>query len=89
MSALYQIAVALLAGLVMLCFHIVIIALGCVVYLYFLPGVIAMKRSYPGANRIFLVCALTAWTAVGWIGALAFALTLQDRSGDADPVLNY
>lgn len=76
MLALFRISVFLLAALGMLLFHIVAIALGSAIYIYLLPGVLALKRNYSGADRIFIACALTGWTVIGWIITLGFALTL-------------
>lgn len=83
MSALLRCAIALLVGGLLLMFHIALVALGCLTYVYLLPGVIAMKRCYAGADRIFIACAVTGWTVIGWIAALAFALALPDASDDA------
>lgn len=78
MLVLFRLAVGLLAGALMLMFHLVAIALGCMVYVYFLPGVIAMRREYPGTNKVFVACAVAGWTVIGWIAALVFALTLPE-----------
>ena len=60
----------------MLLFHIVALAIGSALYIYLLPGVIALKRNYSGADRLFIAAALTGWTVIGWVITLAFALTL-------------
>lgn len=82
MKALLRSVVALLAGGLLLLFHIAMITLGCLVYVYLLPGVIAMKRCYDNADRVFIACAIAGWTVVGWLAALAFALALPDASDD-------
>lgn len=83
MLALFRISAMLLIGLVMFVFHVFAIALGSAVYLYFLPGVIAMNRHYRSADRVFIACAFTGWTVIGWLLALAFALTLPTVADDA------
>lgn len=76
MLPLFRISVFLLGALGMLLFHILAIALGSALYIYLLPGVIALKRNYRGADQIFIASALTGWTVVGWLITLGFALTL-------------
>lgn len=73
---LFRISAFLLIALSMLLFHIVAIALGSAIYIYLLPGVIALKRNYRSADQIFIASALTGWTVIGWVVTLAFALTL-------------
>lgn len=80
MLALLRAGVGLLAGILMLLFHLVAVTLGCLVYVYFFPGVIAMKRRHASTDKLFVACALAGWTVVGWFVALAFALTLPEPS---------
>jgi hypothetical protein len=48
-----------------------------VLALYFLPSMIAGmgKVKHPNANSIFVVNLFLGWTFIGWVVALAWALT--------------
>jgi len=41
--------------------------------LYFIPGIIASRRSHPNATSIFILNLLLGWSLVGWIIALIWA----------------
>lgn len=43
--------------------------------LYFLPAVIASRRSLPNKNSVFIVNLFFGWTFVGWVVALAWAVS--------------
>lgn len=49
--------------------------------LYLLPALIALARGVPGAGRITRLTLLAGWTGVGWLVALARAVS---RPGRAD-----
>lgn len=48
------------------------------VSLYFLPSIVANARQHPNFAPIFLINLLTGWSILGWVGALAWALTAID-----------
>jgi len=80
MLSLFRIGVIVVAVTLLYLARIFMLALGVVTYIYFLPGVIAMKRDYAGTDKVFVLCALTGWTVLGWLAALAFALALPGRA---------
>ncbi len=41
---------------------------------YFLPTIIAMIRSHPNVVAIGLLNLFLGWTAIGWVGALVWAV---------------
>lgn len=75
MKQIARVGIVLLAAGGLCLLRIGLVLLGTLVYLLLLPGVIAMKRDYPHADRVFLWCALLGWTGAVWIAALAFVLT--------------
>ena len=75
MNRVARVGIVLLAASVLCLLRIGLVLLGIVVYLVLLPGVIAMKRDYAHADRVFLWCALLGWTGAAWIAALVFVLT--------------
>ena len=80
MNRIARIGIVLLAAAALCLLRIAMVLVGIVVYVLLLPGVIAMKRDYPHADRIFLWCALLGWTGAGWIAALAFVLTRRTHT---------
>lgn len=85
MSSLFQLVVVIAVATLICLLRMVAFALGSVLYLYLLPGVIALKRNYAHANRLFLVCAVAGWTVVVWVAALGFALSLPNVAEDPLP----
>lgn len=83
MLAILRICVALVGAVVLTLIHIVKVLIGSVGYVYLLPGVIAMRRNYPGTDKVFIFCVLMNWTVIGWFAALAFALTRPDGSEES------
>lgn len=79
MNRVARIGIVLLAAGVLCLLRIALVLLGILVYLLLLPGVIAMKRDYPHADRVFLWCALLGWTGAAWIAALVFVLTRRSN----------
>jgi hypothetical protein len=85
MKRIARIVVVLLAAGGLCLLRIALVLLGTLVYLLLLPGVIAMKRDYPHAGRVFLWCALLGWTGAVWIAALVFVLTRRTNAMPANP----
>ena len=85
MSSLFQLRVVIATATLICLLRIIAFAFGSVAYVYLLPGVIAMKRNYAHADRLFIICAFTGWTVVTWIAALGFALALPIREDDLLP----
>jgi uncharacterized membrane protein YqaE (UPF0057 family) len=46
-----------------------------VLFLYFLPWVLALLRKHHNAGAIFLLNLLLGWTVLGWILSLVWAAT--------------
>lgn len=84
MKRIARIGIVLLAACALCLLRIALVLLGITVYLLLLPGVIAMKRDYPRADRVFLWCALLGWTGAGWIAALVFVLTRRTNPTHAN-----
>lgn len=47
--------------------------------IYFAPGIIAGLRCHRNANAIFVLNILAGWTVIGWIVAMVWAWTNQER----------
>lgn len=50
-----------------------------VAVLYFLPAVIALLRGHRNAGAITVLNLLLGWTLVGWVVALVWSFTSQER----------
>jgi hypothetical protein len=46
---------------------------------YFLPTIIAIVRKKSSAGAIFVLNLLLGWTLLGWVGALIWALSADNR----------
>lgn len=63
---------------------------------YFLPTIIALRRTHMSTGAVFVVNLFLGWTFLGWVAALAWAFTSNTRnnfrplyssaSGDTDPL---
>lgn len=51
--------------------------------LYFLPSIAATTRHRPGLAPLFIVNLFLGWTLIGWVGCLAWAVSLQPVSRSA------
>lgn len=71
-----KIGIALLGVFALYIFRVGIVTLGSLVYVYFLPGVIASHRGYSRAPAIYWICALLGWTILAWVGCMLFAMCL-------------
>jgi hypothetical protein len=50
-----------------------------VVFLYFAPSIVAGRRQHRNGAAIAILNLLLGWTFIGWVIALAWACTNQDR----------
>lgn len=55
----------------------ILIGLIFVLFIYFLPSVVGRKKANSGA--IFVLNLLLGWTLIGWIIALVWACTVDNR----------
>jgi hypothetical protein len=46
---------------------------------YFLPTLVALLRAHRNASAIFVLNLLTGWTLLGWIVALVWSMTYQEK----------
>jgi hypothetical protein len=58
---------------IMLCF---------VAAVYFAPAIVGMVRHKANAGAIFALNLCLGWTILGWVGALVWALTMEDSEHD-------
>jgi hypothetical protein len=78
-------AIVLLAVLVLLAAQLIPLVIGLAaaslsLALYFLPSIIAISRDHRNAGPIFLLNLLLGWTFIGWVVALVWSCTAQERS---------
>lgn len=66
--------------------RLMVLALGSVARAYLLPAVIASRRNYPKAGRIYWVCGLTGWLLAPWLACLFFVLS-HTKSHSMDHML--
>ena len=56
-----------------------IIILIIVLFMYFVPAIVAHHRKHSKATAIRILNILTGWTFVGWIAAAVWAYTEDNR----------
>ena len=54
---------------------IIIAVIGGAQTLYFMPSLVANLRGHPNFPAIFFINLMTGWSGLGWVGAMAWALT--------------
>jgi cyanate permease len=59
-----------------------LLSLATILFVYFLPALVARQRQHQQVLAIFMLNLLLGWTGLGWIGALVWACT-----NPAQPVL--
>lgn len=64
-----------LGGLILL-----LIAIG----LYFIPSMVAFDRNIPNRNSVLVINLLLGWTLLGWVAALAMAVSGERRKAPGD-----
>ena len=55
-----------------------------VLWLHFLPTAIAGRRDHPNRTPIFVVNLFLGWTLIGWVIALAWALSAPPSGASAN-----
>lgn len=85
MKVLRMVAVLALVA-VLYAVRLVLLAAWWVAYVYLLPAMIASRRDYPKAARIYWVCGLAGWLVLPWLVCLFFVL-LFTRPHFADDLL--
>jgi len=80
MHRVARIGIVVLGASALCLLRVALVLVGTFAYLLLLPGVVAMKRDYPHADRVFLWCALLGWTGVAWIAAMVFVLARRRPS---------
>jgi hypothetical protein len=63
----------------------VLLALLCL-YVYMIPTIVAYRRHHPRRQAIALLNILAGATAIGWVGALIWALITPQDFSNANPV---
>jgi hypothetical protein len=75
MRKIFVITVILLVAGIICLFRVFLLTLGSVLYVYFLPGVIATKRKPFKEKEVYLVCACCGWLIIPWLAALCYVYT--------------
>lgn len=57
----------------------IIIFLGISLLIYFFPTVVAVMRSHKNTLAIGLLNLFLGWTLLGWVGALIWSATNQNK----------
>ncbi len=52
-----------------------LVSMVAMIVLYFLPGIIAIRRKHHNDTAILVLNLLLGWTVLGWIAALIWSLT--------------
>lgn len=50
--------------------------------MYFLPALVAWKRSHRNASAIGVLNLFLGWTMIGWVGSLVWAFTSNTATRD-------
>jgi Superinfection immunity protein len=64
---------------------IILLGMSFLVFLYFLPSLVALSRGHENRVAIFALNLLAGWTFIGWVAALVWALTVnrgRTRAGE-------
>ena len=77
-------AVIIIVGLIVVFVKALMIGVGIVVLilclaLYFLPSIFAFNRKKRNALAIFALNLCLGWTLIGWVIALVWALTYEEK----------
>ena len=57
-----------------------LVIVGLVAVMYFLPSLIALGRRNPDINSVFLINLWLGWTVIGWITAIGWALDRRSQA---------
>lgn len=71
------------AGEMALYVAIGVTVLAVILYVHFLPTIIAYRRRHPSRTAILLLDLIFGWTLIGWVVALLWALAGYDAQRDA------
>jgi hypothetical protein len=58
-------------------------------FFYFLPALVASHRKNPNATAIFVLNLLLGWSVIGWVVALVWAFSGENRKGATKRRLIY
>ena len=51
------------------------VLVGLILFMYFLPALVAWKRRHKNSSAIGVLNLLLGWTMIGWVGSLVWAFT--------------
>ena len=51
------------------------------IYVYFIPSIVAVKRNHKNHMPIILLNIFLGWSLLGWVAALVWSTTVQDNQG--------
>ena len=51
------------------------VLVGLILFMYFLPALVAWKRRHKNSSAIGVLNLLLGWTMIGWIGSMVWAFT--------------
>ena len=74
MRKVLVIAAVVIVAAAVFAFRLILLALGSVIYLYFLPGLVARDRCHPRRQIIQIVCGAWGWLILPWGIGLWIAL---------------
>ena len=60
---------------------IFLILMALLIYIYFVPSIIAVKRNHKNHMPIILLNIFLGWSLLGWVAALVWSTTAQDNQG--------
>lgn len=69
------IAAVVVAAAVVFAFRLILLAVGSILYLYLLPGLVARDRAHPHQQKLQTLCALSGWLILPWLIGFCIALT--------------
>ena len=61
---------------------IFILMFAFLLYIYFVPSIIAVKRNHKNHMPIILLNIFLGWSLLGWVAALVWSTTAQDNQGN-------
>jgi len=61
---------------------IFLILMALLIYIYFVPSIIAVKRNHKNHMPIILLNIFLGWLMIPWVIALCWSVTAQDNQGN-------
>jgi hypothetical protein len=79
MRSIFVIAAVVVGAALVTVARTLLLAIGSVLYVYLLPGIVAQRRQHLRQRQVYVFTALTGWLVIPWMLALLYA-SVGERS---------